>query len=186
MLVAWLIYMLSVKNNVSYPLDIGSHHFQLHIPFYIGNMFHGLAFYALGAWLKEKQFSRIIFVVAIFLCVVKYFFPANMDFRANDTNGSNYFLCVIYELSGCVAINNVFRYIADRKIVLLSHIGKSSMVYYLVHYPFMKIICYFFYAPFAVMPGAQRYVLLSVMLIMALVLSDFLFRKKLMRWMVGG
>ena len=53
-----------------------------------------------------------------------------MDFRGNDSEGSNYFLCIIYELAGCIVVNNVFRNIANKKIMLLSHIGQNSMIYY--------------------------------------------------------
>ena len=185
-LMAWLIYELSVKAQWYYPLSIGSHHFQLHIPFYVGNMFHGLAFYALGSWLGEKQFARSVFILAMIVFLVKFVYPAGMDFRANDTEGDNYFLCVVYELSGCIVINNIFKYIANKPIIILSYIGRNSMVYYLVHYPFMKVVCYFFYAPFAAMAGEVRYLLLSGILAVFLVLSDFLFRNKVAGKLVGN
>ncbi len=185
-LVAWLVYELSVKAQWYYPLSVGSHHFQLHLPFYVGNIFHGLAFYALGAWLREKQFSRILFALATVVFVAKFFFPAVIDFRANDVSGDNYFLGVAYELSGCIVINNIFKYVANRPIGWLSYIGRNSMVYYLVHYPFMKVICYFFYAPFAAMSGEVRYLLLSGILVVFLFLSDFLFRNKAAGRLVGN
>lgn len=60
------------------------------------------------------------------------------------------------------------------------------MVYYLTHYPFMKIICYFFYAPFALMAGGVRYTLLSGILMGFLLFSDFVFRIKVLRKLVGN
>ena len=92
LVLGWLVYIMSVKNELCYPLAIGSHHFQFHVPFYFGNMFHGLAFYALGSWLREKQFAHGVFIVSMMIFLGKFFFPASMDFRANDTGGSNYFL----------------------------------------------------------------------------------------------
>ena len=186
LVLGWLVYIMSVKNELCYPLAIGSHHFQFHVPFYFGNMFHGLAFYALGSWLREKQFAHGVFIVSMMIFLGKFFFPASMDFRANDTGGSNYFLCVIYELSGCVVINNIFKYVANKPIKIFSHVGQNSMVYYLTHYPFMKIICYFFYAPFALMAGGVRYTLLSGILMGFLLFSDFVFRIKVLRKLVGN
>ncbi len=158
---------------------------RAHIPFYVGNMFHGLAFYTLGVWLKEKQFQRWVLVVALLLFVVKFFFFAFMDFRGNDPNGSHYFLCVIYELSGCIVANNVFRNIANRQIPLLSHIGRNSMVYYLVHYPVMSF-AFLFLNPFPHVSSFIRYILMSVILAAVLIVSDYVFRIKWLRWMVGG
>lgn len=108
-----------------------------------------------------------------------------MDFRGNDPDGSNYFLCVIYELSGCVVANNVFHKIANRKIALLSYIGRNSMVYYLVHYPLMTFIVLFL-NPFPNVCASIRYVLLSVILVALLIISDCLFKIKWLKWMVGG
>lgn len=72
-------------------------------------MFHGLAFYTLGYWLKDKQFNRYLLVIALSLFVLKFLFFAFMDFRGNNTDGGNYLLCIAYELSGCIVVNNVFR-----------------------------------------------------------------------------
>ena len=64
-MIAWLVYELSVKNDMYYPLNIGNSTYKMHIPFYIGNMFHGLAFYTFGAWLKENQFNRKLFFISL-------------------------------------------------------------------------------------------------------------------------
>lgn len=55
LLIGWTVCKLSVENNVYYPINIGAQSFQVHVPFYVGNMFHGLAFYTLGAWLKKSN-----------------------------------------------------------------------------------------------------------------------------------
>lgn len=185
LMLGWLVYVVSVKNGLFYPLAIGSHHFHVHVPFYVGNMFHGFAFYALGAWLKEKQFTRGVFVLAMIIFFVKFVYPADMDFRSNDTGGNNYFLCVAYELSGCIVINNVFKHIANKPIKILSHVGRNSMVYYLVHYPFMRFIVSFL-NPFPDVTVSVRYILLSMILIAFLVIADFVFRIKWLKWIVEG
>lgn len=185
LLIAWVVCELSVENNVYYPINIGNQSFHVHVPFYVGNMFHGLAFYTLGSWLKKKQFNRHLFILALGVFLVKFFFFTFMDFRGNNPDGSNYFLCIIYELSGCIVANNVFGKIANRKIPLLSYIGRNSMVYYLVHYPVMTFIVLFL-NPFPNVSVANRYFLLSVILCILLVISDYLFRMKRLRWIVGG
>ncbi len=177
----WGVYDLSVSHEVCF----GSKSFRVHVPFYIGNMFHGLAFYTLGAWLKEKQFHRWVLIGAICLFGFKLFFPSSMDFRANDIVGSSYFLCCLYELSGCLVINNVFRKIANRKITLLSHIGRNSMVYYLVHYPLMSF-AFLFLNPFPCATASTRYILMSGILAALLVVFDYVLRIKWLRWIVGG
>lgn len=148
-------------------------------------MFHGLAFYTFGAWLKENQFNRKLFLLALCFFILKFFYFAFMDFRGNDSEGSNYFLCIIYELAGCIVVNNVFRNIANKKIMLLSHIGQNSMIYYLVHYPVMTFIVMFL-NPFPNLSSSIRYFLLSAVLIIILIISDYMFRIKWLKWMIGG
>lgn len=185
LMIAWLVYELSVKNDMYYPLNIGNSTYKMHIPFYIGNMFHGLAFYTFGAWLKENQFNRKLFLLALCFFILKFFYFAFMDFRGNDSEDSNYFLCIIYELAGCIVVNNVFRNIANKKIMLLSRIGQNSMIYYLVHYPVMTFIVMFL-NPFPNLSSSIRYFLLSAVLIIILIISDYMFRIKWLKWMIGG
>ena len=184
-ILGWLIYEITVKDNLSYTLGIGNHSFQLQFPFYIGNMFHGLAFYTLGYCLKDKQFNRYILMLAVIAFVLKFFFFAFMDFRGNNTSGSNYLLCVVYELSGCIVANNVFRHWLDREIPLLTHIGRNSMVYYLVHYPLMTFIVMFL-NPFPGSTAFVRFALLTIILIVLLIVSDYIFRIKKLRFFIGG
>ena len=184
-IVAYLLYIISVKNDYGYILELGKHAFRLHIPFYIGNWFHGMFFYFMGFVLKEKQFYRVLFILSILVFLVKFFNPAQIDFRANDTHGSNYMLAVIYELSGCIIINNVFKKFFDYRIPLLTYIGLNSMVYYLIHYPVMKVITIFFYKPINVWSGEQRYIILSLILFVSLIIADRLFHIKILKRFVG-
>lgn len=181
----WLIYEFFVKDNSCYTLAVLNSHYKIHVPFYIGNMFHGLAFYTLGYWLKDKQFNRYLLVIALSLFVLKFLFFAFMDFRGTNTDGGNYLLCIAYELSGCIVVNNVFRKWVNREIPLLSHIGRNSMVYYLVHYPLMTFIVMFL-NPFPGYTNSVRYILLSVILILLLVVSDYIFRIKRLKPFIGG
>ena len=184
-ILGWLIYEFSVKDNIYYALGIGNRSYKLQIPFYIGNMFHGLAFYTLGYWLKDRQFNRYILAVALIFFIAKFFFFAFMDFRGNNTEGGNYLLCVVYELSGCIVANNVFRHWLDREFPLFTHIGRNSMVYYLVHYPLMTFIVMFL-NPFPGSTAFVRFAYLTIILIVLLIVSDYIFRLKKLRLFIGG
>lgn len=59
------------------------------------------------------------------------------------------------------------------------------MVYYLVHYPLMTFIVMFL-NPFPGYTNSVRYILLSVILILLLVVSDYIFRIKRLKPFIGG
>lgn len=182
----YLVYYFSVQNDFVYLLRIGTHSVTLQIPFYIGNMFQGLFFYALGYYLKEKQFQKYLFGAAILIYVVKFVYPAPMDFRANDTNGANYFLAVLYLACGCVIINNIFHRYLDTKVPLLTYIGSNSMIYYLVHYPVMFMITTFLPQEYVIENDLLRYLVYSILLVASLCLADFIFHQKYMKTFVGN
>ena len=73
----------------------------LNVPtFYMGNMCHGLSVYSLGYYIKDKQFSKVWFLPALILFLLKYFIPAGIDFRTNEASGVNFMLAVTYGMSG--------------------------------------------------------------------------------------
>lgn len=112
--------------------------FSVKPPYYIGNIFMGLAFYALGFKMKHYQFNKYLFIIALSIFLLKFFIPSNIDFRSNNYSGY-YYLAVLYSLAGCIVFNNIFRSFANHRLILLTHIGHISMIYYLVHYPAAKI-----------------------------------------------
>lgn len=172
--------------NWHYLFIVGTHKFNLHVPFYIGNVFHGLFFYAIGFYLKSRQFNTTIFLLSIIGVVLNVVYPSKIDFRANDLCSGHYLVAIVYELSGCIFINNVFHRFLDRKIPLLTHIGCMSMIYYLVHYPTMEIVSMFLPILFKIEDGTIKFISYSLLLIVALYMFEKLFQRKSWRFIVGA
>ena len=154
-------------------------------PYYLGNMCHGISVYSLGGYLKEKQFDVKIFAAATALFAIKYFIPAGIDFRMNAPTNS-YVLAVLYGMAGCIVINNVFKRWVNIKIPLVSYIGANSMVYYLVHYPVMITMLSLFWGSFAEIEPWLRFVVLSSVVTISLMIADRIFKIKKLRFIIGG
>ena len=114
----------------------------LYIPYYIGNIFHGLACYSAGHLLKEKQFNRYILLLSLVLFLIHFIYPSILGVRSNSCD-KNYFLGTIYNLSGIIVFNNIFYRFFNKKIGLLSYVGQNSMVYYVTHYIVLSVIFHF-------------------------------------------
>ena len=155
-------------------------------PFYLGTMCHGFSLYCLGYYLKEKQFSTPLFVVSLLLFILKFLIPASIDFRANEPSGANYMLAVLYGMSGCIVINNIFRKYLNFKIPCASYIGVNSMTYYLVHFPVLVVSRTMLGKTYLGDDFWLRFVILSVVVTISLVIADCLFRNQKLRFMIGG
>lgn len=153
---------------------------------YMGNMCHGLSVYSLGYYLKDRQFNNSVFVVALFLFVLKFIIPAGIDFRANESNGSGFILSVLYGMSGCIVINNIFKRFCNKRLPLVTYIGCNSMVYYLVHYPVIYATITFFWAPFVEKELWYRFLVLSIIVTVFLIIAEYIFRIKKLRFIIGG
>jgi hypothetical protein len=186
---AFAAYGIFLMTNHSWTLGLHmpGHNTVLNIPtFYMGNMCHGLAVYSLGYYIKDRQFNKAIFLFALILFVLKYFIPASIDFRANTPSGVNFMLAVIYGMSGCIVINNIFKRFANKRISIISHIGGNSMVYYLIHYPVMYTTISLFWKPFEDSELWLRFIVLSSIVTISLVFADLLFRCEKLRFIIGG
>ena len=183
---AYAIYIMNC-HDWEFRVFIPGHNSYLDIPtFYMGNMCHGLSVYSLGYWLKEKQFHRTIFVLALALFVLKYIIPAGIDFRANNSYDTNFMLSVLYGMSGCVVINNFFKRFCNKRLPIITYIGRNSMVYYLVHFPVMYVTTCLFWDSFENKDLWIRFVVLSSIVTISLILADYLFRVKKIRFLIGG
>ena len=184
---AYFVYFCTYQSDCSYLLHWGNgHSWDLHIPFYLGNVSLGLMCYSLGYILREKQYSKCFFGGAVVLFVIKYFVWADFDFRADDSLKYNYFLAVLYGVSGCVLFNNLFRQIANVRIPVLTHIGENSVIYYLVHYPVLYFITQRFYGTVFNLSPEIRFVIFSLFLIIVLWISGIVFRNKRISFLFGA
>lgn len=185
-IIAYLVYICSYKPGFSDLLQFGNgHSLNLQVPFYLGNMSLGLMCYSLGYVLRDKQYSKWIFLSATLLFILKFFVWAEFDFRLDNTLNTNYFLAVVYGISGCIFFNNLFRRIADVKIPVLTNVGENSIIYYLVHWPVMYFITHKFYRSVLNWSPEIRFVVLSVVLIIILWISGIVFRNKRISFLFG-
>ena len=182
---SYVIYII-YYNGWSYDIHFVGSNSHIQFPqFYIGNICHGLSLYSLGHYLQDKQFNKKVFIMASILFMMKYFIPAGIDFRANLSSGTHFMLAVLYEMTGCIVINNLFRQFLNHKIIFITHIGSNSMVYYLIHFPVMCTIgrLYLKYEDYDIWP---KFFILSFMVTISLFLAEWIFRHKKFRFIIGG
>lgn len=105
-----------------------------HKPLYVGNIALGLVAYSMGHLLRDKQYERTILLVCLATYVVTFIIqPSFIDIRANELASGYYPLAVLFGISGCLLINNLFRRLPFR-LGLLEYIGIRSMRYYVIHW----------------------------------------------------
>ena len=112
---------------------------NIQIPLYIESVMLGLAFYSLGHYFADKQKNHII----VFLAIITYFIiliviPSSIDFRKNEVTLGYYSTAVLFAISGCILINNLFNKFTC-KYDLLSYIGKRSMAFYVLHWIVLRL-----------------------------------------------
>ena len=179
-IVVLIFFIIAVfLNYYSYGLDDKR---IISIPPWIGNIFLGFFFYGLGDYMKEIQFKRKPFVIAIILFLGFQFFHVSLDFYKNASENS-YLLAVLYDLSGIIVFNNLFKLCLNVKIPLLTHIGANSMVYYISHYTFfyLLLINHAYEAP-----DWLVFAVAVTLTIVFLLLMDWLLTKTPMKWLIGG
>lgn len=118
-------------------------------PFYLYSTFVGLLFYRAGYMLKNAQYKADVFWISV-LCVIviSLLVPAQFDFRAisgDKSSKGDFVIFVIYSISACVVINNIFRYLYSKcDIKILTKIGKDSMFYYCIHWIILLFLNLYF------------------------------------------
>ena len=181
---SYAIYII-FYNEWTYDIHVADT-FYLQIPqFFLGNICHGVSLYSLGFYLKDKQFNKIVFVMASIMFVVKYFIPAGIDFRANLSSGANFMLAVLYGMTGCIVINNFFKRFLNYKISVVTHIGENSMVYYLIHYPVMITVSRL-YLRYRILDFWYSFFILFLTVTISLIIADWIFRHPKLRFIIGG
>jgi len=166
-----------IMNYYSYKMSS-----PFHIPYYIGNVFLGMVFYAMGHCLRNANISRFLLYVITFIYVFHFFFPSSIDFYKNMLYG-NYIISVVYFSSGILLFNLMFKKFANKPIPLLTHIGKFSMIYYVCHWPLIK--CIKIYEVNSIVSGETLYFFGFLLLCLFLWVCDLIFRSPKQKWMVG-
>lgn len=109
------------------------------LPIFIANISLGVAVYAIGLLMKERQFDIKIGTISLMLYLgIMIICPSHLIFRSNTLNvNGNYFFAILFSLAGCIVFDNLFKRIPN--IQLLQFIGKNSMTYYVTHWIILNI-----------------------------------------------
>lgn len=115
--------------------------------YWIANIPLGVFFFSAGLLLKTLQYNRWMFVFAVIIygafCLTEI--PYVGMFTGNLVQG-NYLLWPVFAISGCVVINNVFKYLQKLGFTTLFRpieiLGLHSMTYYVQHWIVLVITLY--------------------------------------------
>lgn len=105
-----------------------------HKPLYVANIPLGLSVYGFGHLMRNVQYEKSVFALTgIAYLAIMLMMRSTIDFRTNMLHGDNYPVAVLFALSGCVVINNLFKRMPFR-VSVLEWIGKRSMNFYVMHW----------------------------------------------------
>ena len=169
LLLAFIMYFYSYKVGDDSALK---NILPITIPYWFGNVFLGLFFYNMGDLLKDKQFNRYVFVVALFIYVAHLFFSVFLNIWYNLSD--SYLLSVLYYVAGIIVFNNVLSQWLNKRIPILTHVGENSMVFYLIHGTFLELL--FTIDPLKTTTGWALYISTFFITIIFLTCMDILFR----------
>lgn len=141
LLAVQLIYtVLHEKLNDRWIVSIGLtiafllYYLNIQKPLYLGNITIGLAVFGFGHLMRQPQYETAIFALAgIAYMTILLTVQGTLDFRINMPHNGNYLIVVLFALSGCVVINNIFKRMSF-SLKLFEWIGKRSMNFYVTHW----------------------------------------------------
>lgn len=182
-ILAWgMNYYLYVVQPSPKLIPLGSYHFLLQVPSYLGNFCFGLAMYSLGLLMRDRQYTKPVLVLAVIVYLVQFFFPSAISMKEDQTTGP-FPLAFAYSLAGIIVFDNIFRRFLNKSIPVLTHVGRNSMIYYVTHYVFLSVV--FSIIDTRTMNTWLLFVGVSVLMCMYLFLMDFIFTRPKLQWMVG-
>lgn len=124
---AWIII---ISLFIAYCL----YRFNIDKPLYLGNVTLGLAVYCFGHLMRNFQYHKYVFILAGMTYLANMLtMQGTIDFRSNMPHNCYYLVVVLFALSGCVVINNIFKRTSIR-LCLLEYVGKHSMNFYVMHW----------------------------------------------------
>ena len=114
----------------------------LRYPEYLYNTITGICFFSAGFVLKERQFSKTIVLISLFIhafiIVILFSF---VDMEHNTLVVGYYSLWILSSMTGVILTNNLFRYLCEKKSFhILQYIGKNSIVFYVTHFIIIKLV----------------------------------------------
>lgn len=159
---------------------------NLPIGLYFGEIAFGLVFFCLGFLLKEKQYQNTVFAVSIpvYLGLLVYLFISSFQNGYDTIALQPYPLVRLFNLAGCIVINNVFKRIPRLQLPILATIGKESMTLLVTHF---IVISMFIYSNGVLWHLSDRFLFILVIASLAILLPLFvrIFNLPRFQWMVG-
>ena len=121
-------------------IGLGFSLLNVHTVGWIVNLPICVSFLVMGVFLRELQYDRRVFVVALVsFLAIKIFCLSTVDIHGNELTQGHYLLWWIASLSGIVVINNIFKFLNFR---FLAVIGRNSMEYYVWHWIIMLALLF--------------------------------------------
>lgn len=164
------------------------YHFGFSLSYFPGNFCNGLFFYTAGVMMKEKQFHNSLIALSVVVVLVQLlvFHPGYMNFFTNNIVDSNsYLLMELYCLAAIVLMNNIFRSFIPKKMPLLTHVGRMSMVYYVEHYIALNAFCQIMDKFNLLENSVQRFLITSCVIIASMIICEKIFMNDKLKFMVG-
>ena len=125
---------------VGFLIGLGLSFLNVHTIGWIVNLPICISFLVMGAILREKQYNRRLFIIAmVSYLAIEIFCLSTVDIHGNEIVQGHYFLWWISSLSGIIVINNIFKFINLRFLVV---IGRNSMEYYVWHWIIMLALLF--------------------------------------------
>lgn len=153
--------------------------------FYISNIMTGTYFFGLGYFCKEIQFERYWFAICLLLYgIIVVISPSYIDFRSNSGSG-HYLLWMVSAFAGIVTVNNILK-ILPFSFPFLSALGRSSMTYYVLHWPIMALLNIVFRQWLEIENGILMFWIYAAGIMLFSYLADRLLQKKTLRWIIGN
>lgn len=174
-------YRWAGYDNIPYTFAWGGH-VSKNILLLFGNICCGMALYCLGYLLKNIQYSKYVVIASGIVYLIHIFIPTGIDFRIIDSD--NMALAILFSLSGIILYDFLFRRHLNKRIPVLTYIGRNSMTYYVTHYVIMSALFNLVYKNFT-MDKTTLYIVSFFTIIVLLFVADRIFSIRWLKWMVG-
>ena len=141
-----------------------------------------MVMYCLGYLLKDIQYTKYVVITSAIVYLIHLFFPIHIDFRIIDSD--NLALAILFSLSGIILYDFIFKRHLNKRIPVLTYIGRNSMTYYVTHYVIMSALFNLVYKNFT-MDKTTLYVVSALVIIILLFVADRIFSIRWLKWMIG-
>lgn len=174
-------YRWAGYDNIPYTFSCGKH-LSKNVLLLDGNICCGMVMYCLGYLLKNIQYTKYVVIASAIVYLLHIFIPTGIDFRTIDSD--NLALAILFSLSGIILYDYVFRRYLNKRIPVLTYIGRNSMTYYVTHYVIMSALFNLVYKNFT-MDKTTLYVVSALVIVILLFVADRIFSIRCLKWMIG-